>query len=115
VTAYENGTRLERRVAKQLEEDGYQVISSKGSKGAADLWAMKAGVTHFVQVQRHPWLSAEKWNALYRAHELVAGVPVFVHVEGRRLVWWRLTGYKVPYARVQPREPWTPDEVGDAA
>jgi Holliday junction resolvase len=110
MSAYSRGMVLERRVVHTLEADGYYVISAKGSKGVADHIAIKAGQILVVQDKLTDRLDPEPWNALVDLADRIGGLPIFVHRDGRNLVWWRLTGRKVPRGAA-PREPWTADEV----
>jgi Holliday junction resolvase len=52
VTNYTAGRAFEYQVRDDLEADGYQVIRAAGSKGAADLIAIKPGQILLVQVKR---------------------------------------------------------------
>jgi len=49
VSRYDGGANLERAAKKALEDGGYYVIKSGGSKGAADLAALKRGEIVLVQ------------------------------------------------------------------
>jgi Holliday junction resolvase len=48
---YRKGADLERKIRATLEEDGYYVVRSAGSKGVLDLVAFRAGETLFIQVK----------------------------------------------------------------
>ena len=48
---YVKGRRWEWKVKKQWEQDGFLVYRSAGSKGAADLIAIKDGQVYLIQVQ----------------------------------------------------------------
>jgi Holliday junction resolvase len=50
-TRYRKGADLERRIRARLEEDGYYVVRSAGSKGVLDLVAFRSGETLFIQVK----------------------------------------------------------------
>jgi len=49
---YRIGRRLEWRIRKILEEHGYEVIRSAGSKGRWDLVAVKDGIIRLIQVKK---------------------------------------------------------------
>jgi len=49
---YRRGADLERAAKHHLEDNGYYVIKSAGSKGVADLVAIKPGETLLVQCKR---------------------------------------------------------------
>jgi len=49
---YRLGRRLEWRIRKILEEHGYEVIRSAGSKGKWDLIAIKPGCVRLIQVKK---------------------------------------------------------------
>lgn len=48
---YNSGIRAENKVKKMYEINGYNVIQSPGSRGAADLKCTRGNTTHFVQVK----------------------------------------------------------------
>jgi len=48
---YKRGALLERRVKKLLEKDGYYVVRAAGSKGIADLVAIKNSQAYLIQVK----------------------------------------------------------------
>jgi Holliday junction resolvase len=48
---YRRGADLERKIRARLEEDGYYVVRSAGSKGVLDLVAFRADQTLFIQVK----------------------------------------------------------------
>ena len=65
-TAYKRGDYYEKKVAALLRSEGYWVWQTRGSKGAADLIALKAGQLMLVQVKGgKSWVTHEAWNALY--------------------------------------------------
>jgi len=51
VSRYRKGYRFELKVKKLFERQGYVVYRSAGSKGAADLVALKAGEVLLIQVK----------------------------------------------------------------
>lgn len=114
MTQYQNGTRFELRVKKQLEEDGYLVVRSAGSKGRVDLIAMKQGEHVGIQAKTSGQISPAEWNEFFAACRAAGLIPVIAERAGRALVFWELTGTKIPYARLLPRITWLPDRVGVA-
>lgn len=64
-TGYQLGYGFERRVIVVLESMGYYVLRSSGSKGLADLIAVRKGSVLFVQCKRSGKISSSEWNALY--------------------------------------------------
>jgi len=61
---YEKGRRLEYVLKEQLERQGCFVVRSAGSRGPADLVAIKGGKATLIQVQKRSHLPKEKENAL---------------------------------------------------
>ena len=105
------GTRFERRVRTLLENDGYFVIRTPGSRSAADLVAVKAGQVLFVQCKVNGRLDPEPWNILYDLCDTYGVVPVMAERPYPGCVhYWRLTGRKNG-SRVQPMEKFAIDEV----
>ena len=51
MTKYESGARVERKVRKILEDQGYYVVRSAGSKGAVDLVAWSDQDIRLIQVK----------------------------------------------------------------
>ena len=52
MSRYDGGADLERAAKKLLEDNGYYVVRSAGSKGAADLAALKPGEVLLVQCKK---------------------------------------------------------------
>ncbi len=48
---YNQGIKAENKVKYIYETNGYNVIQSPGSRGAADLKCTRGNITHFVQVK----------------------------------------------------------------
>lgn len=51
MTRYGRGATLERRLKKKLEKEGFWVIRAAGSKGVADLVAIKNSQPYLIQVK----------------------------------------------------------------
>jgi Holliday junction resolvase len=64
MTNYQRGSDFERRVGKDLAANGYEVFRSAGSRGKADLVAIKAGQILLVQCKRNGKIPREEWNDL---------------------------------------------------
>lgn len=67
---YSKGVAAERKVASQYRSNGWTVIQSAGSRGAADLKCTNGNKTHFVQVKstgsptRTPYISSSEQGRL---------------------------------------------------
>lgn len=118
VTPYQSGMQFQRRVRERLREDGYEVMSSAGSKTKVDIAAMKPGQLLFVQCKRDGMCGPTEWDRLVELAGWVGAVPVLAvnGPRGRGVEFWRLTGRKHrgrPLA-AQPAERFLTDEVGAA-
>ncbi len=109
---YSNGAELERAAKKSLEADGYYVIRSAGSKGLADLIALKPGELLLVQCKRRYIGPAERMAFRMLAIRLGA-LPLLGEwvKEGRaaRVVGFSLMGIG------DARSPWCADRAAEAA
>ena len=72
---YALGATFERRVKKQLEDAGYFVVRSAGSKGQLDLVAFGDGRTLFIQCKRARLTSGE-WAALAALADRLGAIPI---------------------------------------
>lgn len=123
---YQKGTRFEHKVISHLagneregiEGLGYTVVRAAGSKGdsKADLIAFHPTLPILlIQCKIDGKISKAEWDRLYEVASWYPAVcvPVLASngLKGRGVTWVRLTGERVPYARVQPCEPYAP-EVG---
>lgn len=59
-TNYQRGANLEYKVRRQFEEAGYYVVRSAGSRGVADLVAVKQGQVFWIQVKKSTSTAKEK-------------------------------------------------------
>jgi Holliday junction resolvase len=113
VTAYSRGTHGEKKARRQLEEDGYLVVESRGSHGFADLWAAKPGQLLFVQVKRSTtgYLSPLDRQVLWEkaAYAWAEPIVAFEPRPRKPMVFRRLTG-----VGVGDSEEFVTDEVGAA-
>lgn len=116
------GARYERATRDILKAEGYQVIRSAGSLGAADLMAMKPGQTLLLQCKRcaanDPPMSriigGDEWNALYQQAMAAGAIPVLAAWVGKastQLQLIRLTGLHSARLQHWPSAPFILDEV----
>jgi hypothetical protein len=77
MSAYSRGNAYEVRAMEAFIIDGYHVWQARGSKGAADLIAVKPGQIVLVQVKgaAKP-IGHDGWNGLLALARLVDAVPV---------------------------------------
>jgi Holliday junction resolvase-like predicted endonuclease len=108
---YSDGARFERATRHHLEENGYQVIRSAGSKGKVDLVAFKTGEILFVQNKLNGLCAPAERTELRRLAGMVGALPIvaYRHKEGRAAatVRYRLLTGAGPKAFAG----WTPDAV----
>ena len=111
-THYTRGKSFEYRPRDDLREKLYFVVQAGGSKGIADLVAVKKGVVLFVQAKTNGKLGFKEWNAVYDAAMEFGAVPIFVSRLGKstnwKLVYYRLLAPKVFRSRIWPMEPFEP-------
>lgn len=100
-TAYARGAALENRIVAALEEAGFLVTRSAGSKKAADLWAKRADEPLWlVQVRRDGYLSPAEWNTLLSLAEGVGAWAILASAEPRKpVIYRRLLEPCAPYSR----------------
>lgn len=104
---YRAGAVLERAAKKQLESDGYYVVKSGGSKGPADLVALKFGEILLVQCKVAGRISKAEREELCDLADRTVAVPLVCQ-------WHKpATGPRVPrFFRAWPGlglEAWTAD------
>jgi len=117
VTNYRNGATFERQIAARLTEDGYLVVRAAGSKGIADLVALKFGQVLLVNVKL-PGAGAvppAEWNELFAAAEQIGAVALVVSRPKRGAkAWQRITAPKTGVRGVKPPcVPWRADELAE--
>ena len=109
MSRYDGGADLERAAKKLLEDGGYYVIRSAGSKGKADLVALKAGETVLVQCKTDGYVTPAD-RVAFRKLALLVGATCLVarwHKTGRAartVAFDELTSMGPAGHR-----PWTPD------
>jgi Holliday junction resolvase len=113
---YARGNYAERRTADTLRGDGYAVWQSRGSKGPADLIAVKVGEILLVQVKSGTTpIGGSQWNALYQLARQIGAVPVVADWPKRgKLRLRRITGEHLERKQTWPAIPFTLDQI-DAA
>lgn len=104
MTHYDGGAAFERETRKHLENDGYWVIKAAGSKGKADLVAIKPGQVLIVQCKRNGTCPPAERAEVRRIAALLPGVGVPLVASRPRVTFRELTGNG-------PREwrPWVSD------
>jgi len=108
MTNYSNGSAHERRTKEKLEADGYYVIKSAGSRGVADLVAIKRDQILLVQGKLSSRLDPKDWNQLLTVADEIGALAIVV---GRGQKMHRITGPKDGRGGKQPWEPWTTDDL----
>jgi Holliday junction resolvase len=116
-----NASRLGKIAEKKVRDDllaaGYTIVTSKLSRGPADLIAAKMGQSLAVQVKRMLGGSPRpaEWNELVDLAEAFGSVPVVAFAPPRcSIIYKRIIGRK---AEGWQRQPWVDlvlDEVGAA-
>lgn len=114
-TNYERGSAFERRVGAHLHARGYEVFRAAGSRGKADVLAIRPGQILLIQCKRNGEIPRGEWNDLYALAERIAGsaavgavvVPLLALMPGRRGIAYRQL--VEPAEHRQPRNwvPWT--------
>lgn len=107
--SYAKGRAFEYRVRDYLDKREYFWVRSAGSKGVADLVALKDGYPALlIQCKRHGAMPPKEWNALLIAAAEAGAEPVLArndakhHIELLRLTYW-----KDGRGAKQPMEPYT--------
>ena len=91
MTQYSRGSDFERSAMRALEADGYFVVRSAGSKGAADLVALKSGQALLVQCKLNGVCPPAERADLIRLAQTVGALPIVAHkVKGKSKVLYRL-------------------------
>jgi len=124
VTAYASGNRYERRTVELLRSEGYHCWQSRGSRGPADVIAIKPRQLVLVQVKSGAKaISGAEWNALWRLACEVAAVPVLAEWRpvnpdkpglGLAVTMHQLTGPHVAHKRAWPCTPFVTDQIAHA-
>ena len=77
-TKYHRGRRFEYKVKQYYESHGWFVVRSAGSKGIADLVAIKprAEEIHLIQCKKHGYLSKTEREELFNVADKYGAVPI---------------------------------------
>ena len=107
---YRNGAQLERAARVVLESVGYYVIRSAGSKGAADLVALKPGEVLLVQCKLDGKMPPAEREAFAKLADRLGVVSLIAswHKEGNAARTVRYM-YRTPGRESWWVTPWTPD------
>lgn len=115
-TEYDQGNYYERKTAELLRGDGYETWQARGSKGCADLIALKPREIVLVQVKSGTKsISHKTFNDLYSLGNRLGAQPIVAEwkdeprTNGRVLHWRRITGPHLPNSRDWPTRAWNPD------
>jgi Holliday junction resolvase len=85
---YSKGLRAERVVRRRLEEKGWLVRQSKGSRGPYDLYALKGGRKLLVQVKSgKSSFSSRERTELVRTARKKGATMVLARVKGKKVYW----------------------------
>lgn len=109
---YQRGRRLEYDAGAELEVNGYIVIRAPGSKGPADLVALKLGQTLLVQCKTNGYMTPDERTELFSVARLVGAVPLAArwvkHGTAARQVWFTEL-VSAASEREGGQRAWTPD------
>ncbi len=83
-TAYRKGRRAEYLLKKKLEDEGWFVVRSAGSRGVVDLVALKDDQVMLIQVQMGSYISHQKRQQLKELTSHVRGKVVVAVYWGRQ-------------------------------
>lgn len=112
---YSRGAAFERATRHDLEDNGYEVIRSAGSKGKVDLVAFKRGEILFVQNKINGLCAPAERARLRDLAGMVGALPIvaYSHKDGREaaVIRYRLLTGDGPKAFI----PWTSDPVMEDA
>ena len=112
MTNYRNGRANEYRIRDDLERYNYECVRAAGSKGKADLVALRPGEVLLVQVKAsNPQLSPAERAELLAMAERCGGEPIVAYKPSRRPVVYRVL------LGPGPKEwaPWMPQSLANSA
>jgi len=113
-SSYKTGRMVEYRVRDKFKEKGFHVLRAAGSKGPADLIAIKTGVLVFIQCKKSMAMGVPEWNSFYDLCVSVKAIPVLAgSPEGRGIECWLMTGRKDGTKSAQPKEIVQIDSIGN--
>lgn len=113
MTSYRRGVYREMQTAAALIDDGYFVMTSRGSHGPADLVAIKIGQVLAVQVKTGDAGLRDTWfNELFATATEHGAIPIIADWPKRgTLRLRRITGRHSPRSPRWPVEPFATDEI----
>jgi len=91
MTSYNKGRRFEYATRHFLEKKGWVVFRSAGSKGVADLVALRAGEIWLVQCKLNGWMSPAERLAFSEVARELGVVPMIAFKEKRKLILQEVT------------------------
>jgi len=87
MSRYSKGARLERRVKKLLENLGFFVVRSAGSRGPFDLVAFKC-IVFGIQVKTHRYnITVDEKDVMLEVANRHNIIPLFAVKDGRKIVF----------------------------
>ena len=112
---YRRGVRFEHTTLYDLRSNGYYAQRTPGSRGVADVMAVKRGQVLLVQCKISGNLDPAPWNDLYDAAWLCGAIPVMAEKDAPgSLRYWRLERRKDGLGGRQPKVLFLIDEVAAA-
>ena len=114
---YRRGARFEHTTLTDLRANGYYAQRTPGSKGVADILAVKPGQVLLVQCKTSGTLPPAPWNALYDVAADCGALPVMAEKGAPGKVrYWRLERRKSgERGQRQPMVAFVVDEPGAAS
>lgn len=117
---YQQGDYAEKLVATELTLNGYLTMQARGSRGIADIVAIKPAAygchVLLVQVKRGGQPPHSEWNALYELAKAYACTPIWVddYQPGNRwrrvgFRWREIRGWHIERKQDWPAREWSPD------
>jgi len=121
-TAYRRAAEFENRVKDDMEDAGYFVMRSAGSKGVADLVALDmllpAARPVMVQCKLDTGtMSVDAWNRFLDVAALCGAVPLLALEDPKPLrnySFMEITGRRMPRSPTKPWRPWDLNPGRDA-
>jgi Holliday junction resolvase len=106
---YEAGDRFEKRVMKDLTNNGYTCWQTRGSKTAVDIIALGCDSVLLVQVKSGDRIVEHApWNELYDLAVRASAGPVVADRDGRNIRYRLITGHHQHGSRNWPADEYQP-------
>lgn len=101
---YVKGRNFEYAVKNNLQEKGYVVMRSPGSRSPADLVAVKDGKPFFIQCKLHAAFPVQEWNEFLDYSNKAGAIPIMASrgKNGRGFVYNLIVGEKDGSKKRQP-------------